>query len=281
MRFFILIDRIKAPSTGSTRYFFMTDSTLKNSIKEFRRGVKLGFPILLGYFPVGIAFGILAAQYGFSPLLATLCSATALAGAGQFIALSVLIATQSISATLIASAVVNLRYILFAAALSPYLSKINIPKLSFLAFTLTDESFAVNISDLKKKKAGFASMSGVGIISWFGWVAGTLVGSLSANYIGDPNRFGVDFAMAAMFSALLIALAENRQHIIAAAVAVLIVLGLAYMNASGLVSISPNNFILIASLGAALIASIIFKRDTGSIDEVEIPLVSEEESTLG
>ena len=57
---------------------------------RFTRGLRLGFPIFLGYVPVGLAFGILAHTVGFTVLQAVLCSATALAGAGQLIALSFL-----------------------------------------------------------------------------------------------------------------------------------------------------------------------------------------------
>ena len=51
-----------------------------------------------------------------------------------------------------------------------------------------------------------ASMAGVGAISWTGWVLGTLLGAVGAQWIGDPSRFGVGFAMPAMFTALFVAL---------------------------------------------------------------------------
>lgn len=238
------------------------------------RGAQLGFPIFLGYFPVGMAFGILAVQQGFSPFLAILCSATSFAGAGQFIALSMMLATGSVTATLFANAVVNLRYILFAASLSPYVKRFKFLQLFYVGLTLTDESFAVNTSDLREKKASFASMAGVGFIAWIGWVSGTVLGSYSANLIGDPTRFGIDFAMAAMFSALLIALAENWHHLLAAAIAAALVLMLALLNGFGILAVNPNLFMVIGSLGAATIASILFKKDEAFPDEAEM-LVSE------
>lgn len=232
----------------------------------------MGFPIFLAYLPVGLAFGILAVQQGFSPLLAILCSATSFAGAGQFIALSMMLSTGSVTATLFANAVVNLRYILFAAALSPYLAKFKASKLAILGLSLTDESFAVNVADLRAKRASFWSMASVGSTSWIGWVGGTVLGAYAAPLIGDPSRFGVDFAMAAMFSALLIALAENSHHIMTAALAALIVLGLAFINGRGLVAIDPNLFIIIGSLAAATIASMVFRRDEVLADEAEMPI---------
>jgi len=40
--------------------------------------------------------------------------------------------------------------------------------------------------------------------------------------IGDPSRFGVEFATPAMFVALLVAQVENQRHLVAAAIAAVI-----------------------------------------------------------
>lgn len=180
---------------------------------RFARGVELGAPIFLGYAPVGAAFGVLARTSGFSTFEAVFCSATALAGAGQFIALSVLGTGAGAASALVATAVVNLRYVLFSTTLSPSVHGTRPSVLSWLAFTLTDETFAVNVADVRQGSATPASMAGVGFIAWAGWVLGTLAGAVGAEWIGDPTRYGVDFAMPAMFAALFVALSENRRHV--------------------------------------------------------------------
>lgn len=185
--------------------------------ERFARGVRLGLPILLGYTPVGAAFGVVARDLGFTSLQAIACSATALAGAGQFIALSVMKAGGSLPTVVTATAVVNLRYVLFAAALAPYVARVPLGGQSFLGFTLTDETFAVNIDDHRRGTADAYSMAGVGAISWIGWVGGTALGAMAAGLIGDPNSWGVQFAMPAMFTALLVAQAEDRRHVIVGA----------------------------------------------------------------
>lgn len=186
---------------------------------RFARGLRLGLPIFLGYAPIGAAFGIVARGLGFSPLQATICSGTALAGAGQLIALQLLGAGAGAAAVVITTAIVNLRYILFGAALSQHVTRMTLKQQAFLAFTLTDETFAVNIDDSRRGLADFASMAGVGVIAWTGWVSGTAAGALLAGVIGDPTRFGVQFAMPAMFTALLVAQAEDRTHVLTAVVA--------------------------------------------------------------
>lgn len=191
---------------------------------RFVRGLKLGIPIFLGYVPVGAAFGIVARDVGLTAAQAVVCSATALAGAGQFIALALMKSGAAAAAVLIATTVVNLRYVLFGAALSPYVSRVSLPGQAFLAFTLTDETFAVNVDDARRGTADAHSMAGVGAVAWSGWVLGTAAGAFAAGLIGNPSAWGVQFAMPAMFTALLVAQAEDSRHVAVGVVAALLAL---------------------------------------------------------
>ncbi|MBE0475833.1 MAG: AzlC family ABC transporter permease [Coriobacteriia bacterium] len=186
--------------------------------------MRLGSPIFLGYFPVGAAFGVLATTIGFTAGQAVACSATALAGAGQFVALELLRGGAGAVAVVAATTVVNLRYVLFGATLSPYLAGASAPLQSSLAFTLTDETFAVNVTDARRGLATSASMLGVGVVAWTGWVSGTALGAVTAASLGDAGAWGVQFAMPAMFTALLVAQVESRRHLWVAALAAAVAL---------------------------------------------------------
>ena len=225
---------------------------------RFWRGTELGSPIFLGYVPLGMAFGILARTVGFSTLEAVLCSATALAGAGQFIALAVLAGGGGVAAVLVATTIVNLRYVLFAATLSPYLHGVSVPKQAGIAFTLTDETFAVNIAEHRLGLSSSASMLGVGFIAWLGWVLGTFAGAWGADRIGDPSRFGVGFAMPAMFVALFIALAEDWRHVATGIFAGGLVLILPVLSSAGL-PIASSWFLVIASMVSATVAAAVWR----------------------
>lgn len=215
-------------------------------------------PIFLGYAPVGAAFGVLARGLGFSAIQATVCSATALAGAGQFIALELIKGGANVAATLIATGVVNLRYLLFGTTLSPATRSMKPLGKAWIAYTLTDETFAINVADHRQGKATPASMAGVGLIAWCGWVAGTVLGFAGAAWIGDPRTWGVDFAMPAMFSALFVALAENRRHIVAGIAAGVVVLALPLLREIG-VPMDSSWSIIIASLSVSGLATVVFR----------------------
>lgn len=53
-----------------------------------KEGIKAGWPICLGYFPIGLAFGVLAQKAGLHPLEIGLMSVLVFAGSSQFIAVS-------------------------------------------------------------------------------------------------------------------------------------------------------------------------------------------------
>lgn len=233
-----------------------TSPTADAPMRRFGRGASLGLPIFLGYVPVGLAFGVLAERLGFTTLQAVICSATALAGAGQFIALSVLSSGATAFAAIVATAVVNLRYVLFSTTMSPYLKGVAPSKQAFLAFTLTDETFAVNIADRRRGLSTVGSMAGVGAIAWTGWVLGTVLGAAGSSWIGNPERWGMDFAMPAMFAALFVALAENRRHVATGLVSGVAVLVLPLVSGG---AIDTSWSIVLASLAGATIATAVFR----------------------
>jgi 4-azaleucine resistance transporter AzlC len=219
---------------------------------SFIRGIKLGLPIFLGYMPVGMAFGILAKTQGFDELQAIVCSATAIAGAGQFIGLSLMHAGENVVGVIVATTVVNLRYVLFGATLSSHLGSTPLLGQAALAFSVTDETFGVNIDDHRRGLANAYSMAGVGAIAWLGWVLGTALGATAAGFIGDPYRFGVAFAMPAMFTALLVAQAEDRRHIIMAIVAGVLAIAFALL--------LPGKWYIVATaITASAIGAVIYR----------------------
>jgi 4-azaleucine resistance transporter AzlC len=219
---------------------------------SFARGLRLGIPILAGYLPVGIAYGVVSVTTGFTVFQTIACSALVIAGAGQFIAVQLMGAGVGAFGAILATGVVNLRYVLFSATLAPHLHETSRPMQVPLAFTLTDETFGVNITELREGKADDFSMLGVGAISWVGWTLGTVIGAVATSLVADPGQYGISFAMPAMFTALLVAqLTDKRFAVIGALAAAL---------ALALTPVLPAGWPVIAgALGAATVAAVIYR----------------------
>ena len=57
---------------------------------------------------------------------------------------------------------------------------------------------------------------GAGIVLWLAWVAGTVIGVLGGEALGDPIALGLDAAFPALFLALLTLQLESRRAVAAA-----------------------------------------------------------------
>jgi 4-azaleucine resistance transporter AzlC len=218
----------------------------------FVRGMKLGAPVLLGYIPIAIAFGVLARTAGLTVFQTIVCSMLVFAGSGQFIAIAMIGAGANAPSILITTAVLNLRHILFGATLQPYLRHVPLGRQALIAAGVTDESFAVNITDLRGGSASASSVAGVEFISWTGWQIGTIVGAVATSFVGDPSRWGLGFAMAAMFTALLVAQAEDRRHVVVAVIACAL--------AAAFMLFLPSQWSIVATaVIAAAIGAVVFR----------------------
>lgn len=113
--------------------------------------MQAALPIVFGYVPIGLAFGALARQIGLSLWQIGLMSALVYAGSSQFIAVSLLGAGAGLLTIIVTTFLVNLRHLLMSSALSPYLPRLNGHFLALLAFGVTDETFALNITRLRAR----------------------------------------------------------------------------------------------------------------------------------
>ena len=87
------------------------------------KGVRRALPIVLGYVPIGFAYGVLAGKSGISAANTVLMSLIVFAGSAQFIAVGLFASGSGPAVVILTTFVVNLRHLLMAASLAPYLSK--------------------------------------------------------------------------------------------------------------------------------------------------------------
>lgn len=173
-------------------------------------GVKKAIPIMLGYVPLGLAFGVVAREQGLNPWQSALLALTSFTGSGQFIAVGMLGVGASISSILIANFLVNLRYLLFSASMTPYVRKMPTFVQTIMAFGITDETFAVNMTEFKEGKVDRDFILGVNFASHLSWIASCTIGTLVGEILPNIDRYGVSFALPGMFIALLVMQVKNR-----------------------------------------------------------------------
>ena len=119
--------------------------------QTYKKGVKDGIPVGLGYFVVSFTIGIAARKADLTPLQATIMSFTNNTSAGQFASFALIASGAPYLEMVISQAVINLRYCLMSCALSQKVDG-NMPFYHrlLMAFGVTDEIFGLSISQKGK-----------------------------------------------------------------------------------------------------------------------------------
>ena len=205
-------------------------------------GVRAGVPVGIAAGVVAVSFGVLAEPV-MGAAAAIAMSALVFAGAAQFAALSVLAAGGGPVAAIVAGILLNLRFLPMAVAVSPWIRGGRL-KRAAQGGTIVDASWA--ISSRGDGRFDPAVMVGATIPQYPLWVAGTAVGALGGDLIGDPASLGLDAVFPAFFLGLLFGEAKTAK---ARAVTVL-----GALIALALIPIAPPGVPVLAASAAACLA---------------------------
>ena len=178
-------------------------------------GLVRAVPIILGYLPVGIAFGVLAITAGLSIYSALAMSVFVFAGSSQLIAVGMIAAGAGLAAITVTTFLVNLRHMLMSAYLAPYLGHLKTWQQAVFSYEITDESFALHSVYFRcygvPPKAQIFSLNHAAHLAW---VVGTFIGAwLGESLSLDIKTFGIDYALPAMFIALLVMQIDSKRKI--------------------------------------------------------------------
>ncbi len=178
--------------------------------QSFKRGMKEGIPVALGYFVVSITIGIAARKAALSPLQATVMSFTNNTSAGQFASFALIASGAPYLEMVISQAVINLRYCLMSCALSQKLdSGLPFYHRLCLAFGITDEIFGLSVSQRGKLDPWYTY--GVMSVAVPGWSLGTLTGILSTGVLPQTFLNAMSMALYGMFIAIFMPAARERK----------------------------------------------------------------------
>jgi 4-azaleucine resistance transporter AzlC len=211
-------------------------------------GARRCLPLALSVFAYGLVFGILARQAGLSPAESVLMSALVFAGAAQFVALGLWAAPLPVAAIVLTALVVNLRHLLMGAALAPLLLRVRRSAAYTSVFFMADESWALTVGEQAKGTRNGAFLLGSGLAVFVAWVGATFLGRTVGNVVGDPARWGLDFAFTAVFTALLVGLWGGRSDLLPWVAAAVV--------ATAASTLLPGNwYILLGGLAGSLVGA--------------------------
>lgn len=164
---------------------------------------RASLPVMFGYVPLGMAFGILFQDLGYDWFYAPLMGLTVYAGAAQFMAVGLLAAQASLFEVAVSTLILNSRHMFFGLSLLGRYRARGLKKF-YLIFGLTDETYSLITSTHAPvgddEQDYYVALTG---LNQCYWVTGCALGALfGANVQFDTT--GMDFALTALFMVLML-----------------------------------------------------------------------------
>lgn len=187
-----------------------------------RRSIKFAFkrsiPIMIGFFPVGIAYGILMSNAGYNFLWSAGCSAIVFAGSLQMLMVSFFAGGIPIITVAVTALLLNSRHIFYGLSFIEKFRDYG-PWKYFLIFSLADENYSVlcmsSGEDTDEKTVNISSS----LFVYFYWIFFSALGGLCGELITFDTT-GIDFALTALFTVILVDQLRGAKSAIPAVLAV-------------------------------------------------------------
>ena len=190
-------------------------------------GVRTAAPFLFATVPFGMVVGVATVSIGLSQSAASLMSLLIFAGTAQLATLPLMVAGAPIAIVIVTAFVINLRFVIYSAAMAPYFKHLSLKWKLLLGYFLTDTGFALSTRRFRQKPEEPLRhwfYLGVGQTICAVWMASTLLGIYVGAFI--PKSWSFEFAGALGMLGLLAPFLRTKPEALAAVVAALVGVGL-------------------------------------------------------
>lgn len=212
----------------------------------YRRGLRDGVPIGLGYLAVSFTLGIAAKVSGLTVGQATWMSLLNNTSAGEFAALGLIAAGAPYLEMAFTQFVINLRYMLMSCALSQKIApETPVWQRLLMGYTVTDEIFGISIA-VPERLDPFYCFGAISVAAP-GWALGTCLGILMGEALPGRVVSALSVALYGMFLAVILPPAR-KDRVIAGVVAVSMLLSALFTWMPGLSGISSGTRIIILTI---------------------------------
>ncbi len=169
--------------------------------------------MILGYVPLGFTFGVAALDAGLGPAPILAMSLFVYAVSSQLLAVQLLAAHAPVLSIVATVGVCNLRHMLMASALAPYVRHYRPRHLLLFALQLCDEAFALHSVHLSEAPVPRRQVLAANLMMHAGMLCGVGLALVSQTSAAAVQRLGLDYAPVAMFIALLVLLIKDRLQL--------------------------------------------------------------------
>ena len=178
------------------------NSIQKNTIKQ---AFISSLPVMAGYIVLGMGFGILLQDKGYTWPWALLMGVTIYAGSMQYVAVDLLAAGASLISVTLMTIMVQIRHLFYGITLLKKYEKAGKYK-PYMIFGLTDETFSlVSRPELPENVDEFKYYFYLTMMNHSYWIIGDVLGVILGSSFAFNSR-GVDFAMTALFVVIFVSI---------------------------------------------------------------------------
>ena len=168
-------------------------------------------PVMFGFIPLGIAFGLLMNGAGYGVFWSFLMSLLVYAGSAQFMGVELLSAAAPLPQVAVMTLILNFRHLVYGLSMLEKYRGVGKRKL-YLIFALPDETYAIlssgQVPDGVEPRDYYLAVS---LLNQVYWVAGSVLGGLLGAALPINTR-GADFAMTALFVVIALGQWEERKN---------------------------------------------------------------------
>ena len=224
------------------------------SIKVFKQAL----PILVSYFAIGLACGMVLYEVGYSVVQILLTSLFIYSGAGQFLIANMTSVGAGVFSIILTIAFLNVRFILMSLS-SAQIVRDESGWMSFLfGTTITDETYGVNYTLFYQEGSDWTVKDAlsVNLLSYIVWGGATVLGALLVSYI-EIDTFIMSYGLTALFICMTVSHFKHKAMVLSAVLSAVLTVILQVL--------FDNSMVIVI---AAVIASFIGFRYHQSVREV-------------
>lgn len=201
-------------------------------ITELWRGVLAISPLSLAVVPWGLLAGSYAIDIGLTPIEAQALSAILFAGAAQLVATGMFDAQVGLWTMLLTTFFITSRHFLYSMSMREKISPLPLRWRLSLGFLLTDELFAVCGHQTQQAFNRWYAL-GAGLSFYLVWNIASFIGIIAGKQIPNLEQWGLEFAVAATFIAIVIPTIKTWPVLTSVVVALISSVLLSYWKVEG------------------------------------------------
>ena len=182
-------------------------------LAAIRKGALANLPVGASVAAYGSVLGMLAAQKGITWVQLLAMNLSIFAGSAQFVMVEMWLPPLPILEMTLAVLVINMRYLLIGASLEPLFKGKSLLHKAGIIHLVADENWAVTMAAHRRNPTTTGFLLGGGICLCTIWSLGTLLGHRLGALVTHPERFALDFAFVAVFTALTVSMWRGTRDI--------------------------------------------------------------------